>query len=77
MMAAHTSISKMFSCLVSSICSPFSQMPYKSSIAFYNLALTLSIMSGVIMMAAYKDLSNLHISSSVWPLIASIVITTA
>jgi len=50
---------------------------YKSCIVIYNTALTLSIMSGVIMMAAYKDLSNLHISSSVWPLIASIVITTA
>jgi hypothetical protein len=44
---------------------------------FTNTTLTLSIMSGVIMMAAYKDLSNLHIISSVWPLMASIVMTTA
>jgi len=76
-MAEHESISRMFSCLMSSICSPFFTKSYKSCTVFYKMALTLSIKLGVIMMAAYKDLSNLHISSSVWPLIASIVITTA
>jgi hypothetical protein len=53
------------------------QLKLKSLKIFTNMALTLSIMSGVIMMAAYKDLSNLHIISSVWPQMASIVMTTA